>query len=222
MVKGRIEKRGIRRRKMKPVILIITEGSQTEPIYFEQFRTRYTNIDIHIVGSNPNHGKTDYISLVRKAIEYQDKNQLSVAQGDALWVVADGDVNFNNPNPIETKDAYLQKARKMAAKAGIEIAISNPCFEFWYLLHFKYTTSYFRDCGTVTNALKYYIPHYEKTSDVRLQLFPLLENAIRNARCIEAYHISNGAMPPFGIEIGSFSDVYHLVELLRPEDRCIK
>lgn len=31
MAHGKIEKRGQRRRKIKPVILIVTEGSQTEP-----------------------------------------------------------------------------------------------------------------------------------------------------------------------------------------------
>ena len=34
MAHGKIEKRGQRRRKIKPVILIVTEGSQTEPILY--------------------------------------------------------------------------------------------------------------------------------------------------------------------------------------------
>ena len=38
MARGKIEKRGQRRRKIKPVTLIVTEGSQTEPKYFEQRR----------------------------------------------------------------------------------------------------------------------------------------------------------------------------------------
>ena len=45
MARGQIEKRGQRRRKLKPVILIVTEGSQTEPKYFEHYRSRQTNID---------------------------------------------------------------------------------------------------------------------------------------------------------------------------------
>ena len=53
MARGKIEKRGQRRRKIKPVILIVTEGSQTEPKYFEHYRNRQTNIDIRVVGSLP-------------------------------------------------------------------------------------------------------------------------------------------------------------------------
>lgn len=37
MAKGKIEKRGAKRRKVKPMVLIVTEGSQTEPKYFEHF-----------------------------------------------------------------------------------------------------------------------------------------------------------------------------------------
>lgn len=68
MARGKIEKRGQRRRKIKPVILIVTEGSQTEPKYFEHYRNRQTNIDIRVVGSRTSGGETDYLSLIRKAV----------------------------------------------------------------------------------------------------------------------------------------------------------
>ena len=71
MTRGKIEKRGGRRRKIKPVILIVTEGSKTEPKYFE-------HIDIRVVGSRTSAGETDYIRLIRKAVEYQNKNQIQI------------------------------------------------------------------------------------------------------------------------------------------------
>ena len=119
MARGQIEKRGQRRRKLKPVILIVTEGSQTEPKYFEHYRSRQTNIDIRVVGSHTKGGETDYLALIRKAVEYQSKNQLSVSNGDAVWVVADGDVNYNTPDPIAAKDKLLSKAQKMADAVGM-------------------------------------------------------------------------------------------------------
>lgn len=170
MARGKIEKRGQRRRKTKPVILIVTEGSQTEPKYFEHYRNRRTNIDIRVVGSRTSGGETDYLSLIRKAVEYQNKNQISVSEGDSVWVVADGDVNYNNPDPITAKDSLLSKARKMADAKGIHIALSNPCFEFWYLLHFQYTTKFFKDYPAVKNALTTYLPDYEKAGNVYTQL----------------------------------------------------
>ena len=166
MARGKIEKRGQRRRKIKPVILIVTEGSQTEPKYFAHYRNRQTNIDIRVIGSRTSGGETDYLSLIRKAVEYQNKNQISVSDGDAVWVVADADVNYNNPDPIAAKDSLLSKARKLADAKGIHIAISNPCFEFWYLLHFQYTTKFFKDYPAVKTALTAYLPDYEKAGDV--------------------------------------------------------
>ena len=189
MARGKIEKRGQRRRKIKPVILIVTEGSQTEPKYFEHYRNRQTNIDIRVVGSRTSGGETDYLSLIRKAVEYQNKNQISVSEGDSVWVVADGDVNYNNPDPITAKDNLLSKARKMADAKGIQIALSNPCFEFWYLLHFQYTTKFFKDYPAVKNALTTYLPDYEKAGDVYNQLAEHTAIAIQNAKRVEQYHL---------------------------------
>lgn len=111
MARGRIERRGTRKRKIKPVVLIVTEGSKTEPNYFSHFRPRQKNIDVRIVGSRSSAGETDYNSLIRKAKEYQEKNDISLANGDTVWIVADGDVNYQNPNPVETKDTSLSRAR---------------------------------------------------------------------------------------------------------------
>jgi hypothetical protein len=214
MARGHVEKRGSRRRQIKPVILIVTEGSQTEPKYFEHFRNRQTNIDIRVVGSGNNGGETDYISLVRKAQGYQEKNALSVAGGDAIWVVADGDVNYNNPNPIAGKDKQLSQARKMAEQKGIRIALSNPCFELWYLLHFQYTTKFLKDYETVKGILKNYIPDYEKADDVFGKLETSLTDAMKRAKQLEQYHLKDGEELPFGIAVNPFTDVYQLVETL--------
>lgn len=81
MAKGQIEKRGSRKRQVKKVILIVTEGSQTEPKYFNHFRTRNTNIDIRVVGSHSSSGETDYMSLIRKAQEYQKKTSSPLPTG---------------------------------------------------------------------------------------------------------------------------------------------
>lgn len=215
MSRGRVEKRGAQRRAVKPVMLIVTEGSQTEPKYFDYYRTRRTNIDIQVLGSKDSGGDTDYLSLVRKAIHYIDKNELSAAHGDTMWVVADGDINYNNPDPVKAKTTQLDKARKMAAKAGIMVAISNPCFEFWYLLHFKYTTGHLRDYDAVADALRNYIPDYEKSSDVAQKLAQHLDEALVNAERVEQYHVKNGSAAPFSLDINPFTEVYRLVRACR-------
>ncbi len=214
MAKGKIEKRGQRPRKVKPVILIVTEGSQTEPKYFEHYRNRQTNIDIRVIGSRTNAGETDYVNLIRKAVEYQSKNEISDSNGDTVWVIADGDVNYNNPDPVNTKDNLLSKARKMANDKGIRLALSNPCFEFWYLLHFQYTTGFLKNYSSVKNILHTHLKGYEKSADVYEQLAAHTVKAIQNAKQVEQYHIQNGCDKPFGIKVNPFTDVYQLIESL--------
>lgn len=215
MARGKIEKRGSRKRQVKKVILIVTEGSRTEPKYFDHFRTRNTNIDIRVVPSRSNGGETDYMSLVRKAIEHQKKDQLSASIGDSVWVVADGDVNFNNPDPVNTRSKQLEKVRKTAERSDVHMVISNPCFELWYLLHFRYTTKYLKDYEAAKKELVTYFPEYEKTDDVYAQLLPHLEQAIQNARQLELYHIENGDMLPFSIGTNPYTEVYRLIEELK-------
>lgn len=214
MARGKIEKRGSQKRQIKKVILIITEGSRTEPKYFDHFRTRNTNIDIKVIPSRSTGGETDYLSLVRKAVEHQKKDQLSAATGDSVWVVADGDVNFNNPNPIAARSQQLEKVRKIADRSDVHMVISNPCFELWYLLHFRYTTKYLKDYEATKEELVSYFPEYEKTDDVYTQLLPHLEQALQNAKRLERYHIENGETVPFTIGVNPYTEVYQLIEEL--------
>ncbi len=214
MARGSIEKRGSRKRKVKPVVLIVTEGAKTEPGYFNHFRIRQKNIDVRVVGSRTSAGETDYNSLIRKAKEYRDKSDLSSENGDTIWIVADGDVNYNNPNPIEKKDIALTHARKLAKQKGMEMIISNPCFELWYLLHFRYTTGFLKDYEAVRKLLVEHIPNYEKADDVFLTLENNLGEAGQRARKLEEYHLRNGRVLPLGITANPFTEVHHLIETL--------
>lgn len=214
MAKGKIEKRGAKRRKVKPIVLIVTEGSQTEPKYFEHFKTRQNNIDIRVVGSRSSAGETDYVSLVRKAREYQERNQLSAAAGDSVWVIADADVNYNNPKPIAEKNSKLNQARKMADNKGINLLLSSPCFEVWLLLHYQYTTKFIKDYADMKSVLQKYIPAYTKTADVYELINDRTKTAIENAKRVERHHLQDGCKLPFGVDVNPFTDVYKLLERL--------
>lgn len=214
MGKGEVQKRGIRRRQLKPVVLIVTEGSQTEPKYFDSFRSRQTNIDIQVVSGGAGSG-TDYASLVRKAVAYMEKNGLSPQNGDRLWIVADADVNYNVPDPVAVKSRQLETAKKNAAKHGIQIALSNPCFEIWFLLHFKYTSGHLQDYSAVLAQLRSYLPDYEKTVDVAAILAEHTEQAMHNAEKLAAYHTKNGHTDLRSIEVNPYTGVHELVDSIR-------
>ena len=111
------------RRKSRQIvckILIVSEGTKTEPNYFKAFRTfnRGTLVyDIEVKGEADN-----TINVVDKAIELRDQGEY-----DSVWAVFDKD-SF----PDKNFNAAIIKAEQN----GIGCAWSNEAFELWYLYHF--------------------------------------------------------------------------------------
>lgn len=103
-------------REVKPTILIVCEGENTEPSYFSQFKL--TSATIKTVGNGFN---TE--SLVQAAIKLVEKQYY-----EQVWCVFDKDTfpaeRFNN-------------AINMAEARGINVAYSNQAFEYWLILHFE-------------------------------------------------------------------------------------
>ncbi len=98
----------------KPSILIVCEGENTEPSYFNQFRV--TSATVKSVGAGCN-----TVSLVKRTIQLSKKGNY-----DQVWVVFDKD-NFS--------DANFNDAIKLAIKNNFGIAYSNQAFEYWLILH---------------------------------------------------------------------------------------
>lgn len=150
-----------RPRKPKEIgakVIIVCEGD-TEEIYFEAIRKskRLQTIQIRVV--NPNF--TDPENIVKSAVEIRngekkDKNWLAE---DEIWAVYDG-------NEHKEKDIKNWKnAINLAAREDIKLGISNPCFELWYLLHYKDQNAEI-DRHETLRKLKIHLPHYHKTKDL--------------------------------------------------------
>ncbi|MEI7554299.1 RloB family protein [Candidatus Chlorohelix sp.] len=63
----------------------------------------------------------------------------------------------------------------------IKLAISNPAFEFWFLLHFEYTCTLFSNCDDVIRVLAKHLPDYKKNSAGFTLLLEKSELAISNS-----------------------------------------
>ena len=189
------------KRKVKPTILIITEGKDTEVNYFKEFNQKYVNVDVKLadknsVGKNKSR-KTDPSNLVDKAIEYTDnKYDINEADGDRIWCLIDVDLNYNNPDPIAKRVEEIQKAYKKAKsyeknkKKSINLGISNPCFEVWYLLHYVYTTANFKNYDAIKERLEKDTPlkGYEKNKNVYAIMHDKTKEAISNCERLKSHH----------------------------------
>lgn len=100
----------------KPSILIVCEGENTEPSYFNQFRL--SSAKVKSVGEGYN-----TISLVNRAFELSQQGNY-----DQVWCVFDKD-------DFPEKD--FNDAIQIAKSNKFGVAYSNQAFEYWFILHFN-------------------------------------------------------------------------------------
>jgi len=194
-----------RRAKKAPydVVLIVCEGGKTEPNYFSELikAFRLNNANIRILGRG-----SDPLSIVKFAIETFRQEQ----EFDRVYCVFDRDRHT-------TYDTALDRVRRTRLGRGSRIfAIpSVPCFEFWLLLHFTYTTRPFDApvgdsiCSRVIEELSNHLPAYRKgDQDIFNKIQNRLDNAITNARRVEQFHQTSETNNPYTL-------VHSLVEYLR-------
>ena len=117
----RILRRVSSTRVVKKSFLIICEGENTEPDYFNAFRL--TSANIKAVGQGIN-----TIGLVQKAITIKEEERRKGSTFDQYWVVFDKDDFPNND---------FNNAISLAQQNGFMVAYSNQAFELWFLLHFN-------------------------------------------------------------------------------------
>ena len=155
----------------KKTFLIVCEGENTEPEYFNAFRL--TSATVKAVGKGL--GTT---SLVREAIAIRDEAARRGKTFDFCWVVFDKD-DYND----------FDEAIILAQENGFSVAYSNQAFELWFLLHFKA----YRGALDMTRYGSLLTKHlgvdYSKRSGFAATLYnilkPLQDVAIRNAKSLQ-------------------------------------
>ena len=110
------------------LIVIASEGKDTERIYFRALAKEYTNprVHVHILerseeeqnNSSPEH-------VLKQLNDY--KGHYALESDDELWLVVDRD---------RWTEAMLSRvATECAQDDFMHVALSNPCIELWLLLH---------------------------------------------------------------------------------------
>lgn len=163
----------------RSVILIVCEGKKTEPAYFNALckKLRLTTVEVEIVGDACGSAP---ISVVDDALDRRTKrveashDLVSRPQYDSVWCVFDVESPGNNPS--------FAPAVNKATANGLNLAISNPCFEFWILLHFVDTSRPFQNCGEVISEIRKHYPNYAKGKNCFESLDAKTATAIKLAR----------------------------------------
>nr|WP_291683873.1 RloB family protein [Bacteroides sp.] len=108
-------------REVKQTFLLICEGVNTEPDYFNAFRL--TSANVKAIGQG-----MGAAALIQKAIHIKEHEIQKGRTYNQNWVIFDKD---------DFPDADFNAAIALAQKNGFEVAYSNQAFEYWFLLHFN-------------------------------------------------------------------------------------
>lgn len=176
-------KRQAGKRSTRKSILIVCEGTETEPAYFNEFKRKLNLplVEIVIKGTGEGHrGVVKHALQLKREREQaykspkRSRKSLTKVPFDEVWCVFDCEAP-------QYKHKFYQ-AIKEAEKNGFQLAVSNPAFEYWYLLHFKDTRRFFTNAGEIIQALRPHIPDYRKNKNVFPQLYPHTTEAIERAK----------------------------------------
>jgi len=192
-------------------LLIVCEGSKTEPQYIDEIRQdlRLTTTHIRVIG--PGYG-TDPLSVVDYAehlfLNGDRRQNISPREFDRIVTVFDRD-DHEKYYPALEKILTLEKKliNDEKVKVSIEAVVSVPCFELWLLLHYEdvYAAIHRYD---VYDRLKLHIQNYDKGQSglwkVTRPFFDMASNrAARMANLTTRY---DGVEP--------YTDMHHFVARL--------
>ena len=179
-------RRKVGRGPQRKSFLVLVEGEVTEADYLLYWKRRLrlrVQVDVPDFHGTP-------LSLVEKAVELKAEEERMEKRGrgrmhDEYWCVFDIDTHPNVPEAIE-----------LARANGIALAISNPCIELWFLLHFTEHSAYI-ECADAARSVKAKTGAGKSISPDGLeQLSERFETAKERARRLEAKHRGDGTPAP--------------------------
>jgi len=197
-------------RELLAKVLIGCEGAKTEPTYFEEIRQHLRRSRSHFVlvdtrGSDPKTVVERVIACVQ-----EHKSRRAWHAGDTAWAVFDGEEHWGTDGQKQNWNTAVQ----LAHAKGIQLAVSNPSFELWYLLHFRQQrAALHRDAVMVALKKEGHIANYHKSLEVFDLLKENLPLAVDSAKTLATKCSTTGwdrwPNPSTG--------VYAVVEMLLPD-----
>lgn len=195
-----------RRTAVKPerrTIVVFCEGEASEPDYLNGLKRlpeirHSTAINIEI---DPGQGVP--VTLVKRAVERSRDTEV-----DQCWCVFDVEWPRHHPN--------LPEAIRLAARHEICLAVSNPCFELWLILHLGEQT------GFLTTAQA---EHRSRELDGRPgkridpdHYLPHRRRAVRRAVALARRHSANGSPFPGDNPSSGMSELLAAIEPNSPSE----
>jgi hypothetical protein len=135
------------------LIVIASEDEYAVKQYFKVFQS--TRIQFIVLPTEEGRGAPK--AVLERLDEYRE--EFDIGDGDVFWLVTDCDHRVGLNHIRNLTDALRQCRQK-----GIDVALSNPCFDLWLLLHFaEFPTGNSLICGDVGDQLRAAVKSLDST-----------------------------------------------------------
>jgi len=154
--------------------LVVCEG-QTEKAYFDHLRQALRGA----VVVKATRDKSSPQSVVDLAVKYRMGDAMRGTEADAydeVWAAMDWDGRTDE----------VRQAMSLAARSGVKVALSNPCFEVWLLWHFTDFMATSADRSAVDERLSRLWPTYVKGKSADFAKLPADGHVRAIARACQA------------------------------------
>lgn len=166
------------------LVVVASEGKDTERIYFKALAKEYANprVHVHVLERSEDEKNNSSPEHVLKQLN-DYKTQYALEADDELWLVVDKD---------SWTDGMLSRVAAVCAKdAAMNMALSNPCFELWLLLHLEDATS------LTPEEYKMWLENRRKSKNAD----PYLKVRLRQK--LGSYHESSYDAPALVVNVGT-------------------
>ena len=180
---------------------MFVEGLRTEDSYLTYWRRRYR--DRVLVEIDPYRGGP--LQLVEHAVEAKRIETREGKRGrgrphNQIWCVFDRD---EHPNFVQAVD--------LANRHDIKLAISNPCIELWFILHFENPTTYLERQAAQRRAAELLGCSKVLTDTALSALAERYDQARKHAIKLDEKHAGDGSPPGSNPSSG----MWRLIDLIR-------
>ncbi len=135
------------------LVVIASEDRYAVKQYFDIFQS--TRVQFHVLETDQGRSSPEHV--MARLDEYLA--EYSVGEGDQFWLVCDTD-HWIQSDHIQNLVEVVKRCRQK----GIFVALSNPCFDLWLLLHFdNFPSTRQLSCGQVGDLIRGKLGKFNKT-----------------------------------------------------------
>lgn len=205
---GRRPRRRSNPQEQRRVIRVLTEGRVTEPDYLRRWARRnrgLVRVDFFDAGKTPE----VLVRQARDCVRQQNpRSRRADPDFDEIWCVFDTD-----------EHRHLSQAVDDARQSRVEVAVSNPCFELWLVLHVQEQTAHIHRHDVQDLASEHGLCDGKKIAEKAwTRLVDDFETAKRRARELDERHVGNGSPPRSNPSTGMWRLVDRLNKIDLPLD----